>query len=520
MSKKTPLKKNRGAKLSQRFFGKRELTFGKHEKKKHSLFRNVITVVLATLMCVALAAGAIYWGINRVGRTNSAEALLGEDFDPIQDYDSVLRVGTLGQKVTLLGALESAPVLYANPPVQLDRLGKISDVARLILEDDSLEESQRIRATQSRIRALWNLYYVKLVNKLESKQTTQKFFEFVRVHLDDSSESIAKAAKIAYMRGLAGETITKKFEEKLQDFENAVVDLIKTYPDDSEVISNIRVVFTQLRAANSEKAIKLAQQVTDLAGQSNSDEGKELARFLDDIIVLYENGIGDLSKVVDIIDDVKEFQSKMIELANSYQCGETVLTQLDNGVEFLERRRENQLAQELSQKIFESSNHRTDENSQELAFRIGREGVARNQLPNRRWDFTETDLEGKPIEAERFADNVCLIVFFSSEQRQATSILRAVSSLSQALAGRNVQFIFVEVAEKSSAQYQLANSKNLRSPILLTSHESPNNYLKQCPTKRLPYLLLIDKNGIVDSINISLSVVMTRIEYLLSENQD
>ena len=518
MSNKTPLNKNHGAKLSQRFFGKKELTFGKHGNKKPSVFRNVLAVVLATLLCVALATGAIYWGINRAGRTNSAEALLGEDFDPIQDYDSVLRVGTLSQKVTLLGALESAPVLYANPPVQLDRLGKISDVARFILEDEDVTESQRVRATQSRIRALWNLYYVKLVNKLESKKTTQKFFEFVRVHLDDDSESIAKAAKIANVRGLAGETITKKFEEKLQSFENAVINLIKTYPNDTEVIRTVRVVFTQLRAANSEKAIELAQKLTELTSQSKSNEGMKLARFLKDIIVLYENGIGDLSKVVDIIDDVNEFHAKMIDLANSYECGETVLTQLDTGVEFLERRREHKLAQELSQQVFESASHRANKANQKLAFRIGREGVARNQLLKRRWDFAETDLDGKQIGSERFADNVTLIVFFSSEQKQATSVLRAVSSLSQGLSGRSVQYIFVEVAEKSTDRYQLVNSKNLRSPILLTSYESPNNYLKQCPTQRLPYLVLIDKDGIVDSINISLSVVMTRIEYLLSEN--
>ena len=519
MTKQPVSNQNTGTKLSKRFFGKRKETFGTPKSKKSS-WRGALFAIIATLGCIALAIGAVYWGINRIGRANSAQALLGEDFDPIQDYETVLAVGTLGQKITLLGALESAPVMYANPPVQLDRLGKISHVAKVILENDSITEEQRVRATQSRIRALWNLYYVKLINKLDSRETTQRFFDFVRVHLDDNSEPVAKAAHVAYVRGLAGETITKKFEEKLSDFKSAVEELMILHPDDPAAIETVRVVFTQLRAANSEKAIELANQVSEIAKQAVSKEGQQLSRFLDDIVLLYDNGIGDLSRIAKILEDDVAFQQKLVSLAQNPECGETILTQLDNGVELLERRGQHKLALGLSEEIVASAQHRDDEKLKTMAKRIGMDGVKRNQLVNSEWKFDETDHLGQTITAERFTDSVTLVVFFSPEQNQAESVVRAVNSLSKALAGRNVQYIFVEVVEKETDQHRLSKSKGVKSPILLTSQVSPNRYLKQCPTRRLPYLVLIDKNGIVDSINVSLSGVLTRIEHLLSRNPD
>ena len=245
-----------------------------------------------------------------------------------------------------------------------------------------------------------------------------------------------------------------------------------------------------------------------------------LARFIDDIVLLYENGIGDLDRVVDILQDDGKFLATMVSLAQQPKCGTTVLTQLSNGIEMLERRGEHEVALQLSQEILKSSTQRDDPILVGLANQIGNDGIIRNHLVKSKWDFTATDHLGTTIDQKRFEDNVSLIVFFSSEQQQSERILHAVSSLSKALAGRPVQYVFVEVAEKTTSNHRLANSKNVKSPILLTNLEQPNNYLKQCPTRRFPYLVLIDKNGIVDSINISLSAVLTRIEYLLSKNPD
>ena len=95
---------------------------------------------------------------------------------------------------------------------------------------------------------------------------------------------------------------------------DAFLELMSKFPQDALVLTKVRQLFTEVRSFDSEAAAKLAADIASVADESNSADAKELSRFMKDIIVLFETGIGNFKAIGNIIVDDAEFMERLTEL--------------------------------------------------------------------------------------------------------------------------------------------------------------------------------------------------------------
>lgn len=463
----------------------------------------------------------VIWLVNQSRGTSfiggETTGLDNKDFDPIADFDTIRDEGNVDQLEKLMFDLKLRKIGTQSVPVQLDNSTKIVQVAEQILDHPERSEKQRVFAARSKLDAIWQTYRTSLRNNLNDPFVAQQFFAAADEFIGDENELVSRDAYLGRARGLVYETSLKRSLGSFENVGKSITDLIATYPEDKVVLENIRILFTTLRAKDAENSTKLAGQIAEIADQSDHAGTQKLARFMKDIIALYDAGIGNMKTIGTIMVNDDDFKSRLKKLNEDPDTGETVVTQLDNAIEFFERQQKYDDAAEISSWILDKANGRTDPEASKLAKTVGEAGLKRNSLLNQPWSFEAVDKIGGSVKSKRFDGRVAMIVFFSSAEEKSKKLLNSLSNLSATMFGKTVDFILVEV-KHGEPVVGTQEFENSRWVVLSTTLDDPNNYLKQCPTIRFPYCLLIDKAGKVDSINLTLTSVKTKIENLLSEN--
>ena len=469
-------------------------------------------------ICLLIVVGGIVWFQfqNQNRGLAGGTTLSNKEFDPIADFDVIREEGNVDQLEKLMFDLKLRKINRQSIPVQLDNSAKIVQVAEQLLDHPDRTEEQRVFAARSKLDAIWQSYNISLRNNLKDPFIAETFFAAADQFMDDDNELVSRDAFLARARGLVYETSLKRSLGSFDSVGSSITDLISNYPEDKVVLENIRILFTTLRARDSENSAKLAAKIAAIADTSDYQGTREISRFMKDIIALYDSGIGNSRAIVNIMVDDDDFKTRLKQLNNDLDTGETVVTQLDNAIEFFERQQKHDSAAEVSRWVLENAAKRTNPEAAALAKRVGQAGLQRNSILKKPWSFEGIDKLGNEINTERFNERVVMISYFSSKDEKSKTLLNSLSNVSAALFGKTVDFVLVEVND-GEAVVSTHEFDNSRWVVVKTSHANPNQYLQQCPTLRYPYFVLIDKAGNVDSINLTLRSIKTKIEHLLAK---
>ncbi len=505
--KRSFARKRRGS--SSQSFGRKTTKFGR--------WRNTAIIATVTFAVIGIVVLLSTYGIGRGDKENTAESLfLGDSFDPINDFAAVRDNGTVDQLERLLLALQDRNQANEATAVKLDFVNRTIEIADLILGHADRTEAQRVLAAKTKLNAIWFASRTNTQQGFDNSATFEQLSGATSEFINDTNLAVSRDAHVFQTVGFIVESARNKFSGSFDSILNSLAGMLKKFPDDPVVLNSLRSVFPGVRAANSEQAIKLAGQILEEIDRSNTPKSRKLSRFMKDIMMLHDAGIGNESKIDSIKVGDDDFLQRLDQLNSNLDAGETLVYQLDNAVDYFERQRQFDKALKLSQAVLDQSANRTDVAGAALAKTIGEDGVARNSLIQNKWSFEEIDARGNPIDVNRYSGQVTLVAFYVLQDRHSTAFLTAVQSLGNVLIGRDVEFIFVEI-DAGSDTVTLDTASDNRWSTLKTSLTTPNHFLRQCPTNRFPYLVLIDKNGNVDSINVPLIEAKTGIEYLLSK---
>ena len=500
----------------RKFWGSSRKSFGR-KSTKFSRWRNLALVTTIIFAVIGVVAYLSIWGTDRDVQANRTEPLVvGDSIDPIRDFANVRDNGTVDQLERLLLALRGTAEANVATIVKLDFFNKTIDIADRILDHADRTEAQRALAASTKLNAIWNASRTNTEHGFDNSVTLAQLSGATSELIHDSNVAVARDAHVFQTMGLIVESAGNRFSGSLDGILNSLARMLERYPDDPVVLKSLRSMFPSIRAAQAEQASKLANQILEEIERSDTPKSRELSRYMKDIMLLYDAGIGNAPKIDSIKVGDDEFLQRLTQLNSNLDAGETLVYQLDNAIDYFERQRQFDKALELSQQVLAQSAKRTDLAGAALAKTIGENGVARNSLIQHKWSFEELDAQGIPIDATRLSGRVTLIAFYVAQDRHSVNFLKAFQSLGTVLTGRDVEFIFVEIDTVSETVTSVDAVDN-RWSTLKTSLTAPNRYLQQCPTNRFPYLVLIDKSGNVDSINVSLIEAKTAIEYLLSK---
>ena len=481
------------------------------DKKKKQLFKSL----KLTLLVLAVAAGLAFvtYRIVRPNSVNTAEAITSEDFDPLEEYDVVLEKGTLDQKIVLLNALDKKPLRNVELPVKTDVHNKISEVASVILKEKDLPADHHEFAAIKKLDSIWNLYLLNIKNDIHDPFMCDEYRTTIDEFIDSENTRLSKAAWMGKVRYLTGEMLTGRTDETTH-VASATNESLNKFPNDVEVINNLRRLYAQIIAMDSKKAATVADAIAAARQRNGTAELDVLVRYTTDMALLYDAGIGDLPTITDLNTSIEDFYVRIEKLATNPNVGATVYKQLGNSISYLETHRHHDLAVKLGKKIATTSASQTDQELAVHAKIIGESCVTRNMLINSRWNFEETDFRGKTINDDSFRESVTLIVIYPQRRGQTPKFLKVMKTLESAFNGRNLRMVYVAVSPESD-QGEIDFSVGDKNILLVTDPDSPNKFLQQCPTKRMPYFIIVNREGNVDSINVPIRALKTRIESIL-----
>jgi hypothetical protein len=505
-----------GRAISRRFFGSSKESFGK-KKKNDSRMREI--VILGAVLLAGLSL--VFWLSRQqeldLGGDSGEKLYQTEAFDPDKDYAAVLEKGSASQLRSLLTTLRSRNLGNEHLPIQLENDSKIIETANKLVAHPDCDADSRAFALKTKLDATWHRVYLSLKGDFKDPFVIEQFFATADELSKDKDETVAKRADLLKARGIVMQTTQRKALGSESAVQEVLMVLLKKYPDDPAAIETIKKMFVAFRAFDSEAAVRLAGNLSPVADLSSSDEARELSRFMKDIIALYDSGIGNAKTIATIVVDDDNFMQRLLKLNADPDTGPTVVVQLENAIEFFEREGKFEKAASLSREILKNAQQRTVAKSKEMAIDIAQRALVRTTLTGQQWDYSNVDTNGKTISSERYQDRVVMVVFYKVGVADNSKLFGSVSNLGKYFYGKTVDILMVGVDSESDLGQQSVGTPPEQFVSIIEKQNPPGPYLSQCPTHRFPYAMLIDKQGNVDSVNITLSTVITRIEFLLSQ---
>ncbi len=479
-------------------------------KKKRS--KTKIAKRLAWFLTLLLIAGVTGAVIYLNSRPNEKTQATIEQKD--LGYSQIRDNGTLLQKKNLLHELKSKRIAPNLIPVKLDTNRKISEIADSIIEYPDVEEVDRVFAVKAKLLALGTSYQTAVGNGLNDPFIADQLVGNAKQYLDDPNRDVAREAHLSLAKAMISETIRRQILGGTDKVEDTMLQLFKTFPDDDIVIAVTKDLFTVYRAFDADASVSLAKKIAEVTDQSESPETQQLSRFMKDIILLFDTGIGNYPTINSVkVSDV-DFMNRMNQLNDNLEAGPTVMVQLENGISFFERQGKHELAVQLCNRMLEKADQRAIPEAAEFSKSAAERGLVRNSLVGTEWDFATTDYFGDSITNDKFQNRIVMLVFYKTQAASSIPFVQTISQLANQFLGQAVDFVMVEVGQADQAPLASQNKKQwvtIRSQI-----DEPHKYLKQCPTKKFPYAVLIDRRGIVKSINFAFDETRTKIEDLLA----
>ena len=480
-------------------------------KRRKQFVRNL--QLFGLILVAGFGLAYVAYQVLRPPQVNTAKAITSQDFNPLNEYDVILEKGSPEQKLILLRALVEQPQSPdADLPILTDLNKKILVAAGEVIGETELSDADHHYAAIRKLNAVWQLYFLNIQNDVHDPFVCDEYRKSIEEFIDDEDVQLSKAAHIGKLRFLTGEFITKRNAD-VAHISNAAIAALKKFPNDGEIIVGVRRSHAQLISFKNETASSFAESVSSMKEINDSKEFSDLLRHFSDLNLLYEAGIGNLPSISDLNTTVEDFYDRVNQLAGNPNIGETVYKQLANSISYLEKQGQNELAKSLGRTIVETSAAQADKTLAEAARSLGVNCVKRNSLLDKPWQFEEIDFRGRSISNDKFHATVSLIVFYPQNPRRTPKFLKMLNSLEKAFQGRNLRIIYVAVVEDSEKD-EIDFSVGDKNILLVTSKDKPNKFLQQCPTERLPYFILVNPQGLVDSINVPTNALKTRIESL------
>jgi peroxiredoxin len=138
--------------------------------------------------------------------------------------------------------------------------------------------------------------------------------------------------------------------------------------------------------------------------------------------------------------------------------------------------------------------------------------LIRNEQVGKPIDFNDNDSNENPIDVSRLKNRLVILAFYSPNAPGTSDMFNSLKFTYELIKRTDVQVIAIAVEKARSEKFESGFDANWIS--IESSIDDTSKIFLQCPVTHVPYFVLIDRNGIVDSLNVPVSQLKTRIEAL------
>ena len=492
------------------------------DKKSSSILRRMFEMLFGVGVGVGLLAGLVWFFVIREPeietqrRVEVENSVIDGELDPIQDFQAIRDTGTVGDMKSLLMELNDWPK-GGSLPTQIDYQKKRVEIADRILDHENRTEFLRELATNAKIEALGTWYGLDFKNKLGDPLIANKYQAACKLYEKDDTSQIRREAFLGKAKTLIYEFCKGDWNGTFTSVENSVLALPREFPNDAYVLSNISGIVGDLRTFNEEKGISLFKKLAESYKGMDEPKVVELRRRLSDIVVLSDSGVNNLIRGNWTEEEnLAKLYQVLLELSKDKNAGETVIQQIGFAINGLEKVGRYDLAEKVCKDL--KANSGRDPKVDEYANGFADDGLQRLSLLNKPFSLAGVDIQGNQIDVRKFRDKVVVILYWSPRKSNlATSQFNLLQQLHVLVASSGVKFVTVQIEDVEGKDVK-PNSAwvNVRS-----TPEDPSPYTEQCPINRVPYFVLIGRDGKCKELHIPYDELKTKIDlYASRESYD
>ena len=488
---------------------------------KRSTLRTVVETFMGVAIGVGIIAIAVWWFFLRtpdelVDNSAASTAIVkGSVKDSDASFEEVRDEGTLEQQLELIDSLSDSPK-GSEIAVQLETVSRRIEIAQAILKRDEISEEQRAETATKLIQSAEQSYGIGWIESIDSEgEIFNQLLEITNPFVSDSNSEIAALAKMAQAKAKVYHQLRNNRVADVGKIKSGMTELITSLPDDNAAAETVVAMALFVKSIDAEAGYDVMRQiVTDY--ESPSEAVAPSVRLLAEQLILVDSGISELAKEAVQTKDYDAYIEKLGELSDYPNTGADIVNRVANAIYTFEAIGRNDLAIRVLERLQSTAAARSDPAARLRAQQVAKFGLIRNRQVGKPFDFNDVDYLGKPLAVNKFENVPVLLIFYSPNAATSRSAFESLEELYLHTESSRVRFLAISVEEPASKAIgeTFINSdwENNASSV-----KKPSEIFKRCPVLKVPYFALVNKNGVLQSLNVPLSELKTRIEALASE---
>jgi len=430
-------------------------------------------------------------------RKNVAAAPLAAKFDVF------LETATPDQLFTRLTEQQDEVRETDNPTTRVYMLRQQNQVAERIRETEASSNVKEF-ATRTLLRNRKSLYGLHALGSVTSQASADDFKACFEEYLHDTNREVYREAHVCKLTYVLFEVIGGRLEP--DKFTRSLEETLQRFPNDEVVLGSVRQQFDACIENDVETAKRLGEDL--LRSTPGKDHpAYELYSYFSNRYYLIKANYDDLylNRYANGRAGQRELEKQSLKLLEHDDCGQLVVQNVNKVANWFESQRDTGPARKIYQTMLECSARRTGEKVGEILKILGNNGTKRLDQIGQGLSLAGVEHVEIPIDEARFKNRVIMILFFRPENDpESARFLKEFISVAGKFHKNSAPIKSIAVPIASSEDFaDRALKKGQSAVILCTWNDSKKPaLLERFPVTQVPYLLMLNHEGIVSSVNV------------------
>lgn len=418
-------------------------------------------------------------------------------------FDVFLKTATPKQLVTRLTEQREEIKKTTSPTTREYLLRQQNQVAERILQSETASNFKEF-ATRTLLRNRKSLYGLHALGSVPSQASSDSFKACFEKYLNDTNREVYREAHICKLTYVLFEVIGGRLET--EEFTRSLEETLQRFPNDDSVMGSIRQQFDACIENDVETAKRLGEELLR-STPSKDHPAFELYSYFSNRYYLIKANYKDLyvNRYANGKSGQRELEKQSLELLEHDDCGQLVVMDVNKVANWFESQRNTEPARNIYQTMTECSEGRAGEKVGDLLKALGSNGISRLDQIGQPLSLADVDHLGNSIDEEIFKDRVVMILFFKPENDpRSAQYLNEFSRHAVKFFENSAPIKSIGVPVTPSSNISNRELKRRDSAITLCTWDGAERppLLKRFPVTQVPYLLLLDHEGVVSRVNV------------------
>lgn len=418
-------------------------------------------------------------------------------------FDSFLKSASPEQLITRLTEQRNEINKAKNATERAYLLEKQIEVAKRIAESETTRDVKDF-STRTLLRSRKSLYGLHALGRIPSQASSDSFKACFEKYLNDTNREVYREAHICRLTFVLFEVIAGKLESNA--FTQSLEETLKRFPSDEVVLGSIRKQFDACIENDVETAKRLGEDLLRSAPDKDHPAADLYLYFLDRYYLIKAN-YNDLylNRYANGKAGQRELEKQSIELLEHDDCGQVVVVDVNKVANWFEGQRDSLPAQKIYQSMVECSARRPESKIGKLLETLGSNGLKRLEQIGKPFSLAGVKNLESPIDEQLFKNRVVMILFYSpTGGATSTEYLKRFTEVGSNFSKNSAPVKAIAVPTSPISQIDLATIQRSKSSTVFCDWNGSQQpvLLERFPVTQVPYLLMLNHEGVISSVNV------------------